>query len=186
MFINRLTNLASLAVDLQCTNIVLGGPRQRKISKKRQNNAYYTENFFANCQAILNILRAFGLNLSIEHNTRQQGADFMNNLDSCVQLIIALRSAGYGNVGLNLDTKCFSQEFGAECDIAETCASLCNRALITSIQVSYCFLTSNRKNLNKDISFIKELETQAGVPVSLEEFGLNPNSLDHFISLWQS
>ena len=79
--------------------------------------------------------------LSLEHNTIVQGAEYCNTLAEIIDVVKTLGEQGIANAGINLDTKCLIQEFGDDVHVGELIANHGLAGMITSIQVSFDFLS---------------------------------------------
>ena len=124
--------------------------------------------------------------LSLEHNTIVQGAEYCNTLAEIIDVVKTLREQGIANAGINLDTKCLIQEFGDDVHVGELIAKHHLAGLITSIQISFDFLTRNAPHRAEDHRQLLDFARALSPPLSLEEFGLLENHLLHFVDAWNS
>jgi len=183
--IRRFQSLAHLGKLLSCRVFVLGSPGQK------QMNTYYTDperlkkQFIDNCAWMASVLAPSGT-LSIEHNTKNQGADYCNTISDIVDVVTELRNSGIQNVGINLDTKCLINEFGGNLHLAELIDTYNLEAIITSIQVSLDLLGRSGRKSRIDEQKILQLAKTQGCPISLEEFGLPSEHFNEYISAWQA
>ena len=179
----RLKALVVLAQTTACSTLILGSPGQKKILSSQMSHSEHKQQFISNCQWMARQLGC-GLNLSLEHNVGDQGAEYCNTLGDMMDVVTELRQNGTKNVGINLDTKCLLHEFGTDVKIDDILSipGLLNQ--ITSIQVSYDFLARDASNQRKDQQRLRELASARKLPLSLEEFGLLENQLTPFITAW--
>jgi hypothetical protein len=183
--LRRFHSLAHLGGLLKCKVFVLGSPGQKKMNTLYTDPEALKKQFTENCAWFASVLTPSGT-LSIEHNTKSQGADYCNTLSDIVDVVTELRKAGIQNVGINLDTKCLIDEFGDSLHLAELIDTYKLETIVTSIQVSLDLLTrSGRKDRTEEKMLFQLAKTQ-GCPISLEEFGLQNQQLNEFISAWQA
>jgi hypothetical protein len=124
--------------------------------------------------------------LSLEHNTKIQGADYCNTLADIVDVVLTLRRSGITNVGVNLDTKCLICEFGENIHVIEMLAKHELADMITSIQVSLDFLTRDTRHRWPDHQGLLAFARDWDIPLSLEEFGMDKDQLPQFVDEWNS
>jgi len=179
----RFQALSTLGRQLGSSRFILGSPSSRRlVGQQSVANAYAA--FIENCSFMASYLD-LGQILSLEHNTSDQGAEFMNTLESIHDAVQQLRRNGIKNVGINLDTKCVISQFGRDCDLG-IILSEGIRESISSIQVSYDFLKlSNSPAGSKNILLLSQIAQERSIPVSLEEYGLRLSDSSHYISLFR-
>jgi len=183
--IRRLHGLQILGTRTQCSVLILGSPGQKKLLDPAISASVHKQRFTSNCSWIANMVGP-DLILSLEHNTREQGAEYCNTFVDIVDVVKTIRSAGTANVGINLDTKCLIHEFGAHVNVGELLADTDLIDLITSIQVSYDFLTRDSPHRTEDQRQLLAFARTRALPLSLEEFGLLENQVQPFVEAWNS
>jgi hypothetical protein len=183
--VRRFQSLAHLGELLKCRVFVLGSPGQKKLSTLYEGTEAAKKQFIENCAWMASVLAPKGT-LSIEHNTKTQGAEFCNSLRDVSDVVIALRERGVYNVGINLDTKCLLHEFGDNVHLTELIDAYSLGPIVTSIQVSLDFLLRTGSKARSDEKTLLQLAQDQCLPISLEEFGLLNEQLKGFISLWQA
>lgn len=181
----RLQALAVLGKATGCSVLILGSPGQKKITNRTVSYAEYKQRFTSNCSWIATTLGP-ELILSLEHNTSAQGAEYCNTLGDIIDVVTTLRRNGIANVGVNLDTKCLLHEFGEHVRAGDLLATGEMSELVTSIQVSYDFLTRNTSHRAEDHDQLRAFARARGLPLSLEEFGLLENQLTPFVEAWNA
>lgn len=183
--LRRLKALEMLARTTGCSVLILGSPGQKKQLDPAMGSVDHKQRFIANCSWMS---RAIGpkVNLSLEHNTIDQGAEYCNTLAEIVDVVKTLRMEGVANVGVNLDTKCLIYEFGDNVNVGEQLAQHDLAGLITSIQVSFDFLTRNAPHRAEDHWKLLDFAHARHIPLSLEEFGLDENQLLPFVEAWNA
>jgi hypothetical protein len=183
--LRRLMALGLLAKSVGCSVLVLGSPGQKKQLNPAMSRADHKQKFIANCSWMASMLGP-ELTLSLEHNTTVQGADYCNSLAEMVNAVKAIRDNGVRNVGLNLDTNCLIHEFGKNVCVGKLLASPELSDLITSIQVSYDFLSRNVPHRADDHRKLVAFARVRAITPSLEEFGLLENQVYDFVDSWKS
>lgn len=184
--LRRLKALGVLGKTTGCSVFILGSPGQKKQLNPVMSSADHKQRFMANCSWMASRLGP-ELILSLEHNTRVQGAEYCNTLADIVDVVKMVRSNGTANVGINLDTKCLLHEFGDNVNVAEMLAADSELAdLITSIQVSLDFLTRDAPHRVQDHLQLITFARARDLPLSLEEFGLLKNLIQPFVQAWKS
>lgn len=183
--LRRLHGLQILGTKTQCSVLILGSPGQKKQLVPAISDSEHKQRFTANCSWIANMVGP-DLILSLEHNTRDQGAEYCNTLADIVDVVNTIRFDGTANVGINLDTKCLIHEFGVHVNVGELLADTDLIDLITSIQVSYDFLTRDSPHCTEDQRQLLAFARTRALPLSLEEFGLLENQVHPFVEAWNS
>ena len=183
--VNRLKGLGQLSKATGCSVLILGSPGQKKKLSRSMSSEDHKQRFIVNCGWMAKVIGP-ELMLSLEHNTRDQGAEYCNTLADIVEVVKTLRQAGTINVGINLDTKCLIHEFGANVRVAELLANSELAGLVTSIQVSFDFLTREVPHRSKDQHQLMAFAHARDLALSLEEFGLLENQLYPFVKAWNS
>lgn len=183
--VRRFQSLAHLGELLKCRVFILGSPGQKKLSAPYEGTEAAKRQFIENCAWMASALAPKGI-LSIEHNTKTQGAEFCNSLNDIVDVVIALRESGVCNVGINLDTKCLLHEFGNNVCLTGLIDAYALESIVTSIQVSLDFLLRPGSKARTDEKTLLQLAQDQCLPISLEEFGLLNEQLKSFISLWKA
>jgi hypothetical protein len=183
--LRRLKALRVLARTTGCSVLILGSPGQKKQLDPAMNSVDHKQRFITNCSWMARTLGP-GVNLSLEHNTIAQGAEYCNTLAEIIDVVKTLRAQGIANAGANLDTKCLIQEFGDEVHVGELLADHDLAGLITSIQVSFDFFTRNVPHRAEDHRRLLDLAHARGLPLSLEEFGIDENQMLPFVEAWKS
>jgi len=183
--VRRLKALRILGKYTGCSALILGSPGQKKQLDPAMSRADYKQRFTANCSWIAHTLGP-ELILSLEHNTKAQGADYCNTLTDIADVVSTIRSNGIGNIGINLDTKCLLHEYGENVDVTEILSKAALVDLITSIQVSLDFLVRDISHGAKDHRALRAFALARDLPLSLEEFGLAKDQLRPFIEAWNS
>lgn len=181
--LRRLDALQILGNRTKCSVLILGSPGQKKKLDYVINHSEYKQRFTSNCSWIARMVGP-NLTLSLEHNTREQGAEYCNTFADIVDVVKTIRSNGIANIGINLDTKCLIHEFGEHVNVGELLANADLTELITSIQVSYDFLTRDSPNRKEDQQQLLAFARTRAVPLSLEEFGLLENQIQPFVEAW--
>jgi len=183
--LRRLKALRVLARTTGCSVLILGSPGQKKQLDPAMNSDDHKQRFIDNCSWMA---RALGpeVKLSLEHNTIDQGAEYCNTLAEIIDVVKTLRLEGIANAGINLDSKCLIQEFGDNVRVGELLANHDLAGLITSIQISFDFLTRHAPHRAEDHRKLLEFARALSPSLSLEEFGLNENQLLHFVNAWNS
>jgi hypothetical protein len=181
--VRRFHSLAYLGNMLKCRVFVLGSPGQKKMTEIYKDPAALMNQFVVNCNWIANLL-GNELILSLEHNTNAQGAEYCNTLADIMCAVKTIKFNGTDNVGINLDTKCLIHEFGENVDVGEMLANSELADLITSIQVSYDFLTREVPHRVEDQRQLLAFARERSLPLSLEEFGLMENQVNQFVKTW--
>lgn len=181
--LRRLKGLRLLARSTGCSVLILGSPGQKRQLDPAMSSADHMQRFIANCSWIARTLGS-DVDLSLEHNTINQGAEYCNSLAEIVETVKILKGEGVANVGVNLDTKCLIQEFGDNVHVGQLLANHVLSDLITSIQVSFDFLTRDSPNRTGDHRELLEFAHDRNVPLSLEEFALVENQLLPFVEAW--
>jgi hypothetical protein len=181
----RFQSLAQLGRRLGCSLFVLGSPGQKKRDPELEDASKHEEKFVENCAGMAALLGPDGV-LCLEHNTRQQGAEYGNSLAAMEAIVARLQAAGIDNVGINLDTKCLLQEFGVDLPLATLLSSATLASRIRSIQVSLDFLSRSCAHAQEDARLLARFAAERGIPISLEEFGLLPEQLTPFVIAWHA
>jgi sugar phosphate isomerase/epimerase len=181
--LRRLKALGVLARTTGCSVLILGSPGQKKQLDPDMSSADHKQRFIANCSWMARTLGT-EVKLSLEHNTVAQGAEYCNTLAEIIDAVKTLRAQGIANTGINLDTKCLIQEFGDNIHVGELLANHDLAGSITSIQVSFDFLTRNVPHRAEDHRQLLDFARALSPPLSLEEFGLIENQLLHFVDAW--
>jgi hypothetical protein len=183
--LRRLQALKMLGTYTKCSVFILGSPAQKKLLDPSISNNEHKQHFMANCSWMASILGP-DLILSLEHNTREQGAEYCNTFADIVDIVSTLRCNGVHNVGINLDTKCLIQEFGEYVRVGELLLEPSVSDLVTSVQVSLDFLIRNTPYCADDHKQLRAFACVRDLPLSLEEFGLLPSQLHTFLEAWGS
>jgi len=183
--LRRLKALRVLGKITGCSVLILGSPGQKKQLDPATSNDAHKQRFMENCGWMAHTL-GHEVTLSLEHNTKTQGADYCNTLVDIVDVVQALRNSGITNVGINLDTKCLIHEFGEDIHVADLLANPELADLITSIQASHDFLTRDAPHGTQDHQELLAFAHRQDLPLSLEEFGLQQKQLKPFIDAWTS
>ena len=144
----------------------------------------HKQRFIDNCRWMARTLGS-EVKLSLEHNTIVQGAEYCNTLAEIMDVVKTLKEQGIANAGINLDTKCLTQEFGNDVHVGELLANHDLAGLITSIQVSLDFLTRGAPHRTEDHRKLLEFARARGLPLSLEEFGLLGNQIQSLAQRWR-
>jgi hypothetical protein len=181
----RFIALAELGKQLACDVFVLGSPGQKKLSETLREVHKSKDNFIANCSWFASLLSGIGI-LSLEHNTIKQGAEFCNTLGDIIDAVLSVRGNEISNIGINLDTKCLIHEFGDSFRLTELLYSYKLHPLICSIQVSLDFLERSCAHQDQDVKALLDVARAYGLPISLEEFGLENQQLERLTMLWNS
>jgi hypothetical protein len=181
--LRRLKALRVLARTTGCSVLILGSPGQKKQLDPAMSSADHMQRFTANCTWMARTLGPEVI-LSLEHNTIDQGAEYCNALAQIIDVVKTLRLEGIANVGINLDSKCLIQEFGDNVRVGELLANHDLAGLITSIQISFDFFTRHATHRTEDHRKILDFANDRGLPLSLEEFGLDENQLLPFAVAW--
>jgi sugar phosphate isomerase/epimerase len=181
----RLKALRLLAKTTGCSVLILGSPGQKKQLDPAMNSVDHKQRFIDNCSWMARTLGPEA-KLSLEHNTIDQGAEYCNTLAEIIDVVKTLRLEGIANVGINLDTKCLIQEFGDDVHVGELIAKHHLAGLITSIQISFDFLTRNAPHRAEDHRQLLDLAHARGLPLSLEEFGLLKAHVVSFVVAWDT
>jgi hypothetical protein len=182
---HRFRMLKRLGETLSCQLFILGSPGQKKLDPAVGDQRIHQQRFQDNCSRMAETLGPQGL-LCLEHNTKEQGAEYCNNLASNLEIVTNLESMGCLNVGINLDTKCLLQEFSEAVQLHKLLSSPDLASRIKNIQVSLDFLSRSCSHAEEDIVYLLHLAQDNRIPISLEEFGLIPDQLDDFVSRWRS
>jgi hypothetical protein len=183
--LQRFRSLACLGRLLNCKTFVLGSPGQKKLISLNVDPGRSKEQFVKNCALMSSVLGHDSI-LSLEHNTIAQGAETCNTLRDMVDVISELKHLGIRNVCLNLDTKCLLDEFGIDVNISQLINRYELRTNVSSIQVSFDFLSRLGCQARSDEAALLELARDLCCPLSLEEFGLLDDQLGEFIGSWQA
>ena len=183
--LRRLQALAVLAKKTQCSVMILGSPGQKKKLETSISDTEHKQRYIANCSWMGSMLGP-KLILSLEHNTSAQGAEYCNTLGDIVDVVNAIRLGSTANVGINLDTKCLMHEFGTNVNVGELLANPELVDLITSIQVSYDFLSRDTPHRTEDQRQLLAFARARALPLSLEEFGLMESQVIPFVESWNS
>lgn len=183
--LRRLKALRVLARTTGCSVLILGSPGQKKHLDPAMGSVDHRQRFIANCSWMASTIGP-ELILSLEHNTREQGAEYCNTLADIADVVNTLRSNGRANIGINLDTKCLLQEFGDNVNVSEMLSRAELADLITSIQVCFDFLIRDKSHSAENHRALLAFAVARGLPLSLEEFGLVENKLLHFIEAWSA
>jgi len=183
--LRRLKALRLLGKSTGCSVLILGSPSQKKQYDPAMSSADHKQRFIANCTWMANMLGP-EFTLSLEHNTADQGADYCNSLAEMGAVVKSIRDNGMRNVGLNFDTKCLIHEFGEDVCVSSLLASPWLSGLITSIQISYDFLSRNVPHRAEDQRQLLAFARTRAIEPSLEEFGLLENQFHSFIEIWLS
>ena len=183
--LRRLKALRVLARTTGCSVLILGSPGQKKQLNPAMGSVDHKQRFIANCSWMARTLGP-EVKLSLEHNTIVQGADYCNTLAEIIDVVKTLREQGIANAGINLDTKCLIQEFGDNVHVGELLANYGLAEMITSIQVSFDFLTRDVPHRSKDHRQLLDFARARALPLSLEEFGLLENQVIPFVEIWNS
>lgn len=183
--LRRLKALRVLAKTTGCSVLILGSPGQKKQLDPVMDSVDHKQRFIDNCSWMARTLGS-EVKLSLEHNTIVQGAEYCNTLAEIIDVVKILREKGIANAGINLDTKCLIQEFGDDVHVGELLANHDLAGLITSIQVSFDFLTRNAPHRAEDHRKLLNFAHAVGLPLSLEEFGLDQSQLQPFAEAWNS
>lgn len=181
----RLHALRTLGKITECSVLILGSPGQKKQLDPAMSHAEYKQRFISNCSWMASTLGP-GLILSLEHNTSVQGAAYCNNLAEVTDVVRTLRGNATANVGLNLDTKCLIHEFGPSVHVGDLLTNPELAELITSIQVSFDFLTRDIPHRAEDQRQLYVFARARKLPLSLEEFGLLEHEVIPFVEAWNS
>lgn len=181
--LRRLKALRVLARTTGCSVLILGSPGQKKQLDPDMGSDDHKQRFIANCSWMARTLGS-EVKLSLEHNTIVQGAEYCNTLAEIIDVVKTLREQGIANAGINLDTKCLIQEFGDDVHVGELLANHDLAGMITSIQVSFNFLTRNAPHSAEDHRKLLDFAHAHGLPLSLEEFGLDEDQLLPFAEAW--
>ena len=123
--------------------------------------------------------------LSLEHNTSTQGAEFANTLFDITEIVRNLKGQGIKNIGINLDTKCLTQEYGESVNLTAIIEELNIYHLITSIQISSDYLQRTAITKTQDFKTLMQIAYDNGIDVSLEEFGIKNEQIRDFIVSWK-
>ena len=182
--LRRLKALGVLARSTGCSVLILGSPGQKKQLDPAMGSVDHKQRFIANCSWMARTLGSEVI-LSLEHNTIGQGADYCNTLAEIVDVVKALRLEGIANVGVNLDTKCLMQEFGDNVHVGELLANHDLAGMITSIQISFDFLSRDAPHRANDHRRLLVFAYARDIPLSLEEFGLLGNQIQSFVQHWR-
>jgi sugar phosphate isomerase/epimerase len=182
--LRRLKALRILARTTGCSVLILGSPGQKKHLDPDMGSDDHKQKFIANCSWIARTLGS-EVKLSLEHNTIVQGAEYCNTLAEVIEVVKMLREQGIANAGINLDTKCLIQEFGDDIHVGELLANHELADLITSIQVSFDFLTRDAAHQDNDHRQLIGFAHARALPLSLEEFGLLENQIQSFAQHWR-
>jgi hypothetical protein len=183
--LRRLQALRTLGKITECSVFILGSPGQKKQQDPAMSHAEYKLRFISNCSWLASTLGP-GLILSLEHNTRVQGAEYCNTLAEVADVVRTLRGNATANVGLNLDTKCLIHEFGPSVNVGDLLTNPELAELITSIQVSFDFLTRDTPHRAEDQRQLYAFARARKLPLSLEEFGLLEHEVIPFVEAWNS
>ena len=182
--LRRLKALRVLARTTGCSVLILGSPGQKKHLDPDMGSDDHKQRFIANCSWMARTLGS-EVKLSLEHNTIVQGAEYCNTLSEIIDVVKMLREQGIANAGINLDTKCLIQEFGDDVHVGVLLANHDLAGLITSIQVSFDFLTRDAAHRDDDHRQLLGFAHAHGLPLSLEEFGLLGNQIQSFAQHWR-
>lgn len=180
----RFRMLNQLGTMLSCHLYVLGSPGQKKLVADHGDSDAHQSRFADNCRVMAALLAPRGV-LCLEHNTLQQGAEYVNTLAAIHAVVAGLEASGCLNVGINLDTKCLLQEFGENLHINELLADKSLASRIRTIQVSLDFLNRGCRHAERDIHHLAEFAAAHQIPISLEEFGLRQDQLQTFVNRWR-
>ena len=183
--LRRLKALRVLARTTGCSVLILGSPGQKKQLDPAMGSVDHKQRFIDNCSWMARTLGS-EVKLSLEHNTIVQGAEYCNTLAEIIDVVKMLREQGIANAGINLDTKCLIQEFGDDVHVGELLANHDLAGLITSIQVSFDFLTRDAPHRAENHRKLLNFAHTGGLPLSLEEFGLDQSQLQPFAEAWNS
>ena len=183
--LRRLKALRVLARTTGCSVLILGSPGQKKQLDPAMGSVDHKQRFIDNCSWMARTLGP-EVKLSLEHNTIVQGAEYCNTLAEIIDVVKTLREQGIANAGINLDTKCLIQEFGDNVHVGELLANYGLAEMITSIQVSFDFLTRAVPHRSKDHRQLLDFARARALPLSLEEFGLLENQVIPFVEIWNS
>ena len=183
--LRRLKALRVLGKTTRCSMLILGSPGQKKQPDPAMSNAVHKQRFMENCSWMARTL-GHKIILSLEHNTKSQGAAYCNTLADIVDVVKTLRHSGIANVGVNLDTKCLIHEFGDNTHVTEMLADPELADLITSIQVSFDFLARDAPHGPEDHRQLFAFALARNLPLSLEEFGIDVDQLLPFIKAWNT
>jgi sugar phosphate isomerase/epimerase len=181
----RLQALRTLGRITECSVLILGSPGQKKQLDPAMSDDEYKQRFISNCSWMASTLGP-ELILSLEHNTSDQGAQYCNTLDEVADVVRTLRGNDTANVGLNLDTKCLIHEFGPSVHVGDLLTNPELAELITSIQVSFDFLTRDTPHRAEDQRQLYAFARARKLPLSLEEFGLLEHEVIPFVEAWNS
>lgn len=183
--LKRMQNLGTLAKMTGCSVLILGSPGQKKLEVSAMSRDDSKRHFMANCSWMASILGP-GIVLSLEHNTKEQGAEVCNTIAEIISIVNTLRSNRVTNIGLNLDTKCLIHEFGENMHVDRFLDDPEVAGLITSIQISFDFLTRAVPHRAEDQHLLLDFARAREIPLSLEEFGLLSSQITPFIKAWKS
>lgn len=181
--LRRLNALKILAGVTDCSVLILGSPGQKKKPSANLSDPVLKQMFIDNCRWMASVLGP-NLILSLEHNTIVQGAEYCNNLIDIIDVVRSLRQVGLQNTGINLDTKCLIQEFGADVRFSDILSSYALPDLVRSIQVSFDFLSRDVPHCAEDRQKLRDFALHYDLPLSLEEFGLTKDQVLPFVGTW--
>ena len=183
--LRRLKALRVLARTTGCSVLILGSPGQKKHLDPAMGSVDHKQRFIDNCSWMARTLGP-EVTLSLEHNTIVQGAEYCNTLAEIIDVVKTLGEQGIANAGINLDTKCLIQEFGDDVHVGELLANHGLAGLITSIQLSFDFLTRGAPHRTEDHRKLLDFAHARGLPLSLEEFGLLNSQLTSYVKACKS
>ena len=177
---SRFQALSMLGRQLGCFRFILGAPSSRRLGSQ-QSHAKAQSTFIDNCSLMASQLDLDQI-LCLEHNTLDQGAEFMNTLESVHYAVQELRRDGINNIGINLDTKCIANQFGDECHLH----TILDDELIDnvySIQISYDFVERGDSPAGlENIKTLSRIACEKSIVLALEEYGLRLAESAHFVS----
>ena len=184
LMIKRFEALKLLCELTNCSTLILGSPAQKKITKLSNSAKHCIDQFTLNCQYMTELIGE-KIILSLEHNTSTQGAEFANTLFDITEIVRNLKGQGIKNIGINLDTKCLTQEYGENVNLTAIIEELNIYDLITSIQISSDYLQRTAVTKTQDFKTLMQMAYDNGIDVSLEEFGIKNEQISDFIVSWK-
>lgn len=167
-WIRRIESIGLISKKLDFKNLVLGSPNQKfsRFGKSQTIDFIDKDNLIRNIDFLINNIPQ-DVTLSLEHNTKSQGAKIINKYKEVLELVLLFKEKNNNNIGINLDTACILNEYeNLDNFFAEN--SDIKKHPISSIQIGNNFLDIKDNNLKKISSLIKICYENYGSIPSIE------------------
>lgn len=123
--------------------------------------------------------------LSLENKSIAHGAEYCNTLAQVVESVINFGLEEIAIVGVGIPIICLIHESRDNVHMGEQLTNYVLDGLITSIQLSFDFLTRDAPHRDNDNRPLHGFAHAPRLPLSLEEFGLLGNQIQSLAKHWR-